>query len=220
DHHANRDRADPCFVMNVASPRSEADSGPHRYIPALETSAGSEIAWTSRSRRSTYTCPSSSTSASSAGSYRKVSPRPACRTCGPAATTLRQTRRRRMLAGAGMTMPAEDLRSPGSGPGSSRIRSWSIRIGRAESATLVPTGQTDDEGGDSEDRAGAEGEGLGLGRAVVFDDSGLRLVDRTRDKHLRVDAADEFVDAVRDALLTQTDRLRELCGCRLVDGHI
>src|SRR5699024_2484825 len=25
---------------------------------------------------------------------------------------------------------------------------------------------------------------------------------------------------VRDALLTQTDRLRELCGCRLVDGHI
>src|SRR5699024_3574209 len=206
--------------MNVASPRSEADSGPHRYIPALETSAGSEIAWTSRSRRSTYTCPSSSTSASSAGSQRTVSPRPACLTCGPAATTLPQTRRRPMLAVAGMTMPAEDLRSPDSGPGSSRIRSWSIRIGRAESATLVPTGQTDDEGGDSEDRAGAEGEGLGLGRAVVFDDSGLRLVDRTCDKHLRVDAADEFVDAVRDALLTQTDRLRELCGCRLVDGHI
>src|SRR5699024_6260255 len=139
---------------------------------------------------------------------------------GPAATTWPQTGRRPMLAVAGMTMPAEDLRSPDSGPGLSRIRSWSIRIGRAESATLVPTGQTDDECGDSEDRAGAEGEGLWLGRAVVFDDSGLRLVDRTCDKHLRVDAADEFVDAVRDALLTQTDRLRELCGCRLVDGHI
>src|SRR5699024_2370177 len=139
---------------------------------------------------------------------------------GPAATTLPQTRRRPMLAVAGLTMPAEDLRSPDSGPGSSRIRSWSLRIGRAESATLVPTGQTDDEGGDSEDRAGAEVEGVALGRAVMFADCGLRFFDRTSDKYLRVDAASEFVDAVRVALLTQTDRLRELCGCRLVDGHI
>src|SRR5699024_12651834 len=103
-----------------------------------------------------------------------------------------------MLAVAGMTMPAEDLRSPASGPGSSRIRSWSIRIGRAESATLVPTGQTDDEGSYSEDGAGAEGEDLGLGRAVVFDDSGLRLVDRTCDKHLRVDAARSEERRVRE----------------------
>src|SRR5699024_4530725 len=136
------------------------------------------------------------------------------------ATTLPQTRRRPMLAVAGMTVPAEVLRSPDSGPGSSRIRPWSIRLGRAESATLVPTGQTYAAGGEYEDRAGAEGEGPGLGRAVVFDDSGVRLVHRTCDKHLRVDAADEFVDAVCDALLPQTDRLRELCGCRLVDGHI
>src|SRR5665213_1486006 len=109
-----------------------------RYRPVPPSNRVAATAWTSRSRRITYSSPCTSTSNRSSGLNRTLSPTLTERTCGPTATVFAHARRRDTWAVAGIRMPARDRRSPSDWPTWTRTRSAHTLIANGEPSLSAP----------------------------------------------------------------------------------